>query len=108
MTYQKIKEEVVDNKEWLTDKELVKLAKNLGLFLILLCLCIGMVTFYILGLPSTVITVILIALSYVLIFDIIMESKEMLLRVQKISRLWWIGIILCVIVYCILSYFNFI
>lgn len=107
MTFQRIKEEVVENQKRLTVKELVKLVINLALAFIGICITLGLLTYAILGFAYTVIIILCAIFAYNLVFDIFVEDEKVGKHIVLFSKLWWIEYILIVIVFLILKLFGF-
>ena len=108
MIFQKFKEDVVVEKGWATIKEIKNMACRLGLLTIFLALGLGLITYSTVGFPVTLIVLILLGMGYVWMFDMADETEEMFKLVMKISKLWWISLIIDVIIFLLLKYFRFI
>lgn len=93
MTYQKIKETLVDEKNQLSEKSFRNLATRLALLMLGLVLSFGVATFAIVGLAFTVIVIALAIMGYVWVFDLVISDALYLSKVIKVSKFWWVSYI---------------
>lgn len=107
MTFQKIKETVVDNQKRLTMKQLTKLVINLALAFIGICLTLGLLTYVILGFSFTFLIIVFSILAYNWICNIFVEDESSYSKIEKFARFWWISYILFVVVFFVLKMFRF-
>lgn len=107
MTYQKIKEIIVDERKVITEKKLKGLTRRLTLFIVGLCACLGLAVSNILGFGAVVVVTLGGVFLYSTMFDLCAESDGALKAVNVCSRFWIIFPILFVVIYCVLKYFNF-
>lgn len=107
MTFESIKENLVKEKKLLTDKELKRYC--LGLFLF--CLTFGGTLAFavacILSPAFAILLMVVIGLGFIWILDYSVEDENFLKISRKLSKLWFLGIILFVAVYMVLVYFKF-
>lgn len=107
MTFQKIKEDLVEEKQWVTEKKLTRFALNLGLAMLTIGVALSLITLSIMGLPMTILTIVCMVCIYMFTFDCCVESEKTLNRAIKLAKFWWLGILLCVAVYTVLRMFQF-
>ena len=108
MTFQKIKEVVVEEKGLMTQKELGKFSIQLALFILGLCSSLSFATYAILGFAVTVIVIFLSILGYTWIFDLVTESEKAFKAVNKMAKFWWFTYIILVGVFLVLKLTRFI
>lgn len=108
MTFQKIKESVVIEQKRITQKQLVKLAINLALSLVGICLTLGLATYAILGFSFTIVVIALTLLAYNWIFDMFVEDEKFGKNIMLFAKFWWSHYIIFVIVFFVLKLFRFI
>lgn len=107
MTFDKLRDTVVKEKKFATQKELVKVVINLALSLVTYSLALGLAINSILGYRFLLALLIIAVCAFLWICDFSAETKESFVKVQKLTRLWWTGIILFVLIYIVLKMFNF-
>lgn len=108
MTFEKIKKELVDNQKRMTTKELNKFTINLTLSFLGICLTLGMGTYTLLGLPFTIVIVLLSIIAYSWVFDVVIDDTKTGARIVKITKLWWLTFVAFVVVFFVLKLFRFI
>lgn len=108
MTFEKIKKELVDNQKRMTTKELNKFTINLALSLLGICLTLGIGTYTLLGLPFTIVIVLLSIIAYSWVFDVVIDDTKTGARIVKITKLWWLTFVAFVVVFFVLKLFRFI
>lgn len=108
MTFEKIKKELVDNQKRMTTKELNKFTINLALSFLGICLTLGMGTYTLLGLPFTIVIVLLSIIAYSCVFDVVIDDTKTGARIVKITKLWWLTFVAFVVVFFVLKLFRFI
>lgn len=108
MTFEKIKKELVDNQKRMTTKELNKFTINLALSFLGICLTLGMCTYTLLGLPFTIVIILLSIIAYSWVFDVVIDDTKTGARIVKITKLWWLTFVAFVVVFFVLKLFRFI
>lgn len=108
MTFEKIKKELVDNQKRMTTKELNKFTINLALSFLGICLTLGMCTYTLLGLPFTIVIILLSIIAYSYVFDLVIDDTKTGARIVKITKLWWLTFVAFVVVFFVLKLFRFI
>ena len=108
MTFEKIKKELVDNQKRMTTKELNKFTINLALSFLGVCLTLGMCTYTLLGLPFTIVIILLSIIAYSLVFDVVIDDTKTGARIVKITKLWWLTFVAFLVVFFVLKLFRFI
>lgn len=108
MTFEKIKKELVDNQKRMTTKELNKFTINLALSFLGICLTLGMSTYTLLGLPFTIVIILLSIIAYSWVFDVVIDDTKTGARIIKITKLWWLTFVAFVVVFFVLKLFRFI
>ena len=107
MTFQKIKEEVVDEKKWVTGKELRVFAIHLGLFMVCLSFLVSILAVCTVGLGVSFFVILFAVMGYLFIFDYCAEDERGIRFWMRLSKFWWVILILNVSLYLLLSYFHF-
>lgn len=107
MTFQKIKESVVDEQKRLTSKQLIKLAINLALAFLGICLTLGLATYALLGFSFTALVILCTILAYNWTFDMFVEDTKAGTFIINFAKFWWINYFLLLGVYLVLKYFRF-
>lgn len=109
MTYHKIKETVVDENKFLTDKQLRKLAIRLALFMSGMALSASLLAISTIGaLPCVVILICSVLIFNWLLEYISEESKEYVEKAFKLSKFWFLSFILFIGMFVVLYFFRFI
>lgn len=108
MTYQRIKEIIVDEQKRMTQKELVKLVIQLSLALVGIVLALGLAVYSILGVSFTLIVIVGAILAFTLLCDLFVQDLKAAKNIVTFGKFWWIYYILLVIVFFVLKSFNFI
>lgn len=107
MTYQKIKEKLVDTEKVLTAKELRSLTTKLALFIFGICMILTTLTIKVFGASLTIVVIFLSILSYLWTFDYMLTDVNVLRKFQKTLKLWWLTYIVLVAEYIVLTIFRF-
>lgn len=107
MTFDKLKSTVVDEKKFATQKQLIRLVINIALFILTYTFALGLAINSILGYKFLLALLIIDSAGFLCVCDLVAEDKESFDKVNKITKLWWTGIIAFVIIYIILKIFNF-
>lgn len=107
MTFQKIKKQVVDEQKRMTDRQLTKLAVNLALAYLGICITLCTATMAILGVPVTILVIAFTLVTYNVTFNLFVEDSSAGKHIVRFSRLWWIQYILFAVVFFILKYNRF-
>lgn len=107
MTFDKLRDTVVKEKKFATQKELVKVVINLALSIVTYSLALGLAINSILGYRFLFALLLIAVCAFLWICDFSAETKESFVKVQKLTRLWWTGIVVFVIIYIVLKMFNF-
>lgn len=107
MTFDKLKATVVEEKKFATQKQLIKLVINIALFILTYTLALGLAINSILGYRFLLALLVIDALGFLWVCDLAAEDKESFNKVNKITKLWWTGIIAFVVIYIVLKVFNF-
>ena len=108
MVFNTFKEAVVEEKGWATAKEIKKFVFRLALLTITLALAIGLIVYSCLGSFVVIAFFIAMGLGYIALIDWSDEEESNFKLMQKISKFWWVGIILIVLSYVFLKYMQFI
>lgn len=108
MTFEKIKKELVDNQKRMTTKEFNKFTINLALSFLGICLTLGIGTYTLLGLPFTIVIILLSIIAYSCVFDVVIDDTKTGARIVKITKLWWLTFVAFVVVFFVLKLFRFI
>lgn len=108
MTFEKIKKELVDNQKRMTTKELNKFTINLALSFLGICLTLCTGTYTLLGLPFTIVIILLSIIAYSWVFDVVIDDTKTGARIVKITKLWWLTFVAFVVVFFVLKLFRFI
>lgn len=107
MTFDKLRDTVVKEKKFATQKELVKVVINLALSIVTYSFALGLAINSILGYRFLFALLLIAVCAFLWICDFSAETKESFVKVQKLTRLWWTGIIAFVVIYIVLKIFNF-
>lgn len=107
MTYQKVKEELVDNRKVATAKELKKFAVCMFLMIMGVAICISIPVISILGTTFALLVVVGCLFVYLQMFNFVCEEENAFKKWSKISKLWFIPYILTIVVVMALKYFKF-
>lgn len=107
MTYQRIKENLVDEQKAITEKNLKKLVIRLALFILGAILCLSFSVYKLLGLFATLVVILGGVFTYSCLLDYCVEDTKNIKKVSIISRLWIIFPIVFVVLYLVFNYFNF-
>ena len=107
MVFQKFKEDVVVEKGWATLKEIKKMALHLGLLFLFLAIGLGLITYNTVGWLVTALVLIMTGICFVWVFDLADEEEVYFVKIHKLSKFWWCGIIFVVAIYVVLKLYNF-
>lgn len=108
MTYQKIKESLVNEQKRMTEKEVRKLSVSLAFTFGGLFLTLALAMYAVLGFAFTVIAIILVAFMYTQTLETIVENEGAERKVRKFTKFGWVFYVLCVGVFVALKFFRFI
>ena len=108
MTLHKIKQVLVEEKQIMTGKELSILVTKIGLGIIGLCLDVTFLTFNLLGMPATILTVLGSMFAFNSVFDMLKEDESTLKGVKLFANLFFVFYILLVLEFLLLKYLRFI
>lgn len=108
MTYQKIKEEVVDKQGRLTTKQFTQLVIKLGLsyFGILLILSLAVSSLF--GIGASVLVALFVLLAFLSTLDMYAEDEGKHKGVCVFANTWILYYILLIVEFLVLKYFMFI
>ncbi len=107
MTYQKIKETVVNEHKIMTTKQLRWFMVKLVLFIFGASMTLALPAGTLLGARVSLIVFILAFLLFNTLVSLIVEDKDSFKRVNIAAKLWWLPYILFVVVFIVLKFFNF-
>lgn len=107
MTYQKLKENIVDERKVLTEKKFRRLLLRIALFSITSGACLTLAALRLVGFGLAILVVASFVVVFILMCDLCTESDDALRKISIASRFWVIFPILFVVVYYVLSYYNF-
>ena len=99
MTYKAIKEEVVKVQQRMKQKSLNKFLTRLGLFVGCFGLCIVYLTSKLLGSVLAALEVFLLLLGFLYAVEVFTYDETLATKLQKIVRLWFLGIPLFLYLY---------
>ena len=108
MVFNTFKEDIVESKGWATAKEIKKFAIRLALLMFTLSLAVGLVVYSCLGGLVVIAFFALMGFAFVALIDWSDEEESNFKLMQKVSKFWWVGIILIVLSYVGLKYMQFI
>lgn len=108
MVFNTFKEDLVKEKGWATDKEIKKFIVRLALLMFTLALALGLIVYSCLGSLVTIAFFIAMGLGFVALVDWSDEEEDNFKKMQKISKFWWLGIILIVLSFVFLKFMQFI
>ena len=108
MTYQKIKEKLVEDKKMLSPRELRKFVLKVITMELGVVFDLSLLVFSIVNSSLTIIVIFLAILAFNWVFDWIVEDPPILQKIQKYCRFWWIPYILLVTIYLVLAFYGFI
>ena len=107
MTFEKIKQELVTNQKRMSLKDFNKFTINLALAFLGICLTLGMCTYTLLGLPFTIVIILLSIIAYSWMFDVVIDDEKTGARIVKFAKLWWLMFVLFIVVFFVLKAFRF-
>lgn len=107
MTYQKVKEELVNKRKVISSKDLKKLSINLFLMVLGVACCISLPLMCILGSGFAIISLIACLFIYLQVFNMLCEDEESIGKIRKFVKLWIIPYILFIGIFFTLKYFKF-
>lgn len=108
MTFDKLRDTIVTEKKFASYKELVRMVINLALSILMYSLALGLAISRILNYRFLLAVLIIAVFAFLWICDLAAETKESFLRIQKITKFWWTGIIAIIAIFIVLRTFNFI
>ena len=106
MTYQKIKETVVDEQKVLNSKQFKKFIKY-ALLMLTFMIEFVMIAFAITNSLIAVFTSLLFIAGFIWFLDWAVEENKVLTNLIKLSKLWWLNILLIVGTFVLLKLTNF-
>ena len=65
-------------------------------------------TYTLLGLPFTIVIILLSIIAYSWVFDVVIDDTKTGARIVKITKLWWLTFVAFVVVFFVLKLFRFI
>lgn len=107
MTFQRIKETIVEEQKRMTFKELIKLTINLALAFTGICLALSLACFAILGYQFTFLVIVFTVVAFNLVFDLYVEDEKASVKIDRVAKFWWVAYIIVVVVFFILKFFRF-
>ena len=108
MTLHDVQKSLVDEKHVFTKKQLNKMVIRTVLFIATYSMTVGMVVFNILGAPASLVIFVLFALMFLWLFDSCNEDSNFALKMFKVVKFWWTGIIFFIASYFVLIFTNII
>lgn len=104
MTYEKFVKEVTTRDSSLTRKDIAKFTRRF--FISYICMSLTMVYFCACTLPNVVVPLIAILLAVLVLFmyDYMAENEVFFKRVAKISKHWWLHVVLAVLLCFLITY----
>ena len=102
MTYENFKQEIISKDESVSSKDVKSFTIKYALMLFLSAFSISFVISSIIGNGFSVIFMVLTLFLYIWRFDILVESHEYFLKLNKLVKFWWL-ITLLVVISCILT-----
>lgn len=108
MTYQKIKEKLVEDKKMLSPRELRKFVLKVTMMELGVVFDLSLLVFSIVNSSLTIIVIFLAILAFNWVFDWVVEDPPILQKIQNYCRFWWIPYILLVAIYLVLAFYGFI
>ena len=107
MTLYRLKQELVDEKQLISNKNLYRMVIRTVLFLLLLGISTGVLVTLILDYRFTLLILVLVSLLFLWIFDYCAEDVGFLNKWFKFSKFWWLGFIFVIFAFVILKMTNF-
>jgi hypothetical protein len=107
MTYQKIKEAVVEEQKRLTNKKLRVFVIKLALSFLCLSFALCLATSQILSFQFTILIMFLALFAFSTTLNMFVEDEASGKRIMRFANFWWIWLIVTVIIYLVLKYFRF-
>lgn len=108
MTYQKIKEEVVDRQGKLTVKQFTQLVARLGLSYLGILLMLSLAVSSLFGLGASILVAICILIAFLSTLDIYAGDSGSHRGIRFFANTWIIYYILLILEFLVLKYFMFI
>lgn len=102
MTYENFKQEVISKDDSVSGKDVKVFTIKYALMLFLSAFSISFVISSIIGNGFSVIFMILTLFLYIWSFDILVESHDCFLKLNKLVKFWWL-VTLLVVISCILT-----
>ena len=107
MRYQDVKIKLVEKDKVISAKDLGKLALNLALGVLGLCMTVGMLALRVVGVGLFIGVIFLSVLAYAWIFDYIVENADFLAKIRKFCKFWWVSFVLFIVEFAVLSMLRF-
>lgn len=104
MTYERFVKEVTTRDSKLTRKDISKFTRRF--FTSFICLSLVLLYFCSCTLPNVVVPLIgvLLAILVLFLYDYMAESENFFNKAMKVSRHWWLHIVLAVMLYVLITY----
>lgn len=107
MVFEKFKEDVVVAKGWTDKKGCAKFAKRLALLCLLVGVGVGTVALSTVGVLVAVIVLCASGFLFIWLIDMSDEDEETFKKMNKVSKFWWLTLILDILVVLVLKFFRF-
>ena len=107
MTYQKIKDTLVNEKNIMTEKDFKKLLISMGLSFMGFMLALNIVVVATIGLSFSILIGIIGVVMFMVLLDFLIEESEKIPKIRKLTKFWWITYILAFVVWLSLKYLGF-
>lgn len=108
MTFENMRRKVVEEDKFATEKELTKLVLNLGLSVVTSSIWLAFITLSTVGLNLWVFAIFCLIGTFILVCNYAVESEYSFNKVKKITKFWWVNIIIIIVVFLVLKWFYFI
>lgn len=108
MTFESMRRKVVEENKFATGKELNKVVINLGLSIVFSSIWLGLITVSTVGLNLFVFTLFCLISMFILVCNYASESEDSFRKVKKITKFWWLNLIIIGVVFIVLKLFYFI
>lgn len=108
MTYQKIKEEVVDRQGKLTAKQFTQLVTRLGLSYLGILLMLSLAVSSLFGLGASILVAICILVAFLSTLDMYAEDSGAHRGIRLFANTWILYYVLLILEFLVLKYFMFI
>lgn len=108
MVFEKFKEDVVVEKGWTDRKGCIKFAKRLALLCLLVGVGLGIIALSTVGVLVTIIVLCASGFLFIWLIDLADEEEGTFKKLNKVSKFWWLALILDIAVVIVLKLFRFI